>query len=587
MSAMRAAVSGALTALCAVTASLAGAAPKPLDADARLAAIYTSEWTWRQQQFPDDEDASRPIQDHLPKMDASSQAMRLRTWQDVMQKLDAIPRSELSPNEQLNYDIYRPQIATLIANQQYRDFEMPANSDTTFWTDLGYTARRPFRSVQDYRNWLSQMQDIPRYFHEEIAQMRAGLRRGFTPPRVTLTGRDASITTVTDASPENSLFYTPFKDMPGVPDADKAQLRAQAIHIIRDVVQPTYVELLAFFRDEYVPGTRTSLAAYDLPDGRAYYRAKIREFTTLDEDPTLIHAFGESEVARLHAAMLGVMQETGFAGDFPAFLKSLRTDPRFQAKTPEELLMRAAWIAKRFDGKASQYFGLLPRARFAIEPVPPDLAPFYTAGRGGPGLYLVNTYDLPSRPLYNLTALTLHESAPGHAFQIPLALEHEQQPEFRQHTYLSAYGEGWALYCEWLGLEMGMYETPYDRFGMLNYQIWRAARLVVDTGIHSQGWSRAHAIDYLMKYTALPQHEIETEVDRYIAWPAQALAYYLGEDAIRKARTKAETALGANFNLRAFHDTVLELGSVPLPVLTDRLDRFIAAGGTGPYPKLE
>jgi uncharacterized protein (DUF885 family) len=441
--------------------------------------------------------------------------------------------------------------------------------------------------VQDYRNWIGQMKDLPRYFHEQMDEMRAGLKRGFTPPRVTLEGRDASITAVTDATPEASLFYTPFKDMPGIPEADKKSLRDEAISTIRDTVQPAYRELLTFFRAEYLPGTRTTLAAYDLPDGRAYYRARIREFTTLDQDPAAIHAFGESEVARLHEQMLGAMKETGFTGDFPAFLAFLRKDPQFQAKTPEELLMRAAWIAKRFDGKASQYFGQLPRARFAIRPVPEDLAPFYTAGRGGPGVYLLNTYNLPSRPLYNLTALTLHESAPGHAFQLPLAREHKQQPDFRQHTYLSAYGEGWALYCELLGLEMGMYDTPYDRFGMLNYQIWRAARLVVDTGIHSQAWTRDRAIAYLRDYTALPQHEIETEVDRYIAWPAQALSYYLGEDAIIKSRAKAEKALGPKFNVRAFHDTVLELGSVPIPVLQARIDRFIAEGGTGPYPELE
>jgi uncharacterized protein (DUF885 family) len=285
--------------------------------------------------------------------------------------------------------------------------------------------------------------------------------------------------------------------------------------------------------------------------------------------------------------MVAVMKETGFTGDFPAFLKSLRTDPRFYPKSGEELLMRAAWIAKRFDGKAGQFFGYLPRARFAIRPVPDDLAPFYTAGRGGPGVYLVNTYDLPSRPLYNLAALTLHESAPGHAFQMPIALEHKNQPEFRQHTYLSAYGEGWALYCEHLGVEMGMYDTAYDRFGMLGYQIWRAARLVVDTGLHAQGWTREQARDYLRQYTALPEHEIDTEVDRYIAWPAQALSYYLGERAILEARAKAERALGDRFNIRAFHDTILELGSVPLPVLTARVDRFIAEKGVGPYPDME
>lgn len=556
-------------------------------ADARFAAVYEAEWKWREAQFPDDEDTQRPIQDHLPKVDPETQRERLRMWRETLARLDAIRREDLSPAGRVNYDVYRPQIETLIANQQFRDYEMPANSDTTFWTDLGYTARRPFRGIEDYRNWIAQMRDIPRYFHEQMDEMRSGMRRGFTPPRVTMTGRDASITAVTDAAPEASLFYTPFKSMPEIPAAQQAELRAAALGVIRDSVQPAYRELLAFMRNEYLPGTRTSLAAYDLPDGKAYYRAKIREFTTLDIDPEAIHTLGESEVARLHAAMLEVMAQTGFKGDFAAFLACLRNDPQFQAKTPQELLMRAAWIAKRFDGKASQFFGLLPRARFTIKPVPDDLAPFYTAGRGGPGLYLVNTYDLPSRPLYNLTALTLHESAPGHAFQIPLALEQTDLPDFRRHTYLSAYGEGWALYCEWLGEEMGMYETPYDRFGMLNYQIWRAARLVVDTGIHAQGWSRERAVEYLREYTALPEHEIQTEVDRYIAWPAQALSYYLGEHAILEARHKAERALGARFNVRAFHDAVLELGSVPLPVLTARIDRFIAEGGKGPYPALE
>ncbi len=563
------------------------ACTKMPNADARLQSIYSEEWKWREQQFADDEDAQKRIEDHLPKVDAAAQAQRLQKWQDVLQKLAAIPRAELSPAEQLNYDVYVPQIKALIADQQFHEYEMPVNSDTTFWTNLGSTARRTYRTTQDYRNWISQMKDVPRYFHEQTEEMRAGLKRGFTPPRVTLEGRDASLTAVTDVTPEASLFYTPFKDMPGISEADQKALRAEAISTIQGTVQPAYRELLTFFRTEYFPGTRTTLAAYDLPDGKAYYRSRILNFTTLDEDPATIHAFGEAEVARLHGEMLGAMKETGFSGDFPAFLAFLRKDPQFYAKTPEELLMRAAWIAKRFDGKASQYFGLLPRARFAIKPVPEDLAPFYTSGRGGPGVYLVNTYNLPGRPLYNLTALTLHESAPGHAFQMPIALEHKQQPEFRQHTYISAYGEGWALYCEILGVEMGMYDTAYDRFGMLNYQIWRAARLVVDTGIHSQGWSRDQAIAYFREYTALPLHEIDTEIDRYIAWPAQALSYYLGEDAILKSRAKAQKALGEKFNLRAFHDAVLELGSVPIPVLQARVDRFIAEGGKGPYPEME
>jgi uncharacterized protein (DUF885 family) len=562
-------------------------APKAPDTDARFRTIYTNEWTWRNEQFPEDEDSQKPVQDHLPKADAAAEQMRLQHWEQVRAALQEIPRARLSPAEQLNYDIYVPQIEGLIASERFRDFEMPVNADTTFWTNLSYTARRPFRKPDEYGRWIQQMRDVPRFFHEEMDVMRAGLKRGFTPPRITIAGIDRSLTAVTDATPEASLFYTPFKDMPGVPAEQQAQLRAQAVAVIRDAIQPAYVELLKFVQTEYLPGSRTTLAAAELPDGKAYYRAKIREFTTLDMEPDTIHSIGESEVAHLHEDMLAVMRETGFKGDFAAFLKFLRADPRFYAKSPDDLLMHGAWIAKKFDGKAAQYFGYLPRARFAIRAVPEEMAPFYTSGRGGPGLFLLNTYKVETRPLFNLTALTLHESAPGHAFQLSIAAEHKGQPEFRQHTYISAYGEGWALYCERLGVEMGMYDTAYDRFGMLGYQIWRAARLVVDTGIHAQGWTRERAVAYLREYTALPEHEVDTEVDRYISWPGQALSYYLGEMAIVKARTKAEAALGPRFNLRAFHDTLLELGSVPLPVLEGRVERFIADGGKGPYPDLE
>ncbi len=557
-------------------------------ADERLRAVYTEEWKWRLEQFPGLEGPGKPVPDHLPKVDAKTQELRLSYWQEQLHKLDDIPRGELSPGEQINYDVYRPEIEDAIADQKFRDYEMPANSDSAFWSDVASAAQRPFKTLTDYKNWIAQMRDLPRYFHEQIDNMRAGLARGFTPPQATLQGRDKSIATIAEGKPEDNLLYTPFRQaMVGVDPADQAKLKAEAAQVIRDTVQPAYADLLKFFRDEYVPHTRTTLAGEALPDGKAYYQQKIREFTTLQLSPEEIHKIGESEVAKLHEQMIDAMHQAGFKGDFPAFLQFLRSDSQFYAKTPQELLSRAAWIAKLFDGKSSQYFGYLPRMRFTIKPVPPDLAPFYTSGRGGPGVYLLNTYDLPHRPLYSLTALTLHESAPGHAFQIPIALEHKSQPEFRQHDYISAYGEGWALYCEKLGEEMGMYETPYDRFGMLGYQIWRAVRLVVDTGIHSQGWTREQTIKYMHDYTALPEHEIETEVDRYIAWPGQALSYYMGELAIVRAREKAEKALGSKFNIRAFHDTVLELGSVPLPVLTTRIDRFIAEGGKGPYPEME
>jgi len=574
----------------AVVIAVLPASAAASNADARFKAIYTKEWTWREAQFAgeDDEDTTKPISDHLPKADAAAQQARLDYWMQTLSDVEAIPRDDLSPAEQVDYDVYRPQLEALIADQKFRGYEMPANSDSSFWTDLGGTARRNFRTLTDYQNYIALLRDVPRYFREQTDEMRAGLRRGFTPPKVTLVGRDASIAAVADAKPEASLFYAPFKEMPAnIPAAEQEKLRAAGASAIADSVAPAFRDLLAFMRDEYIPHARETLAAEALPDGKAYYQAQIKEYTTLDLSPDAIHAMGLKEVARIHEEMVAAMHEAGFKGDFPAFLVYLRTDPKFYAKTPEELLMRAAWIAKTFDGKASQYFGLLPRGRFAIKPVPADMAPFYTAGRGGPGVYLVNTYDLKSRPLYNLTALTLHESAPGHAFQMPLAAERKDLPEFRQKSYISAYGEGWALYSERLGLEMGMYETPYDKFGMWGYQMWRACRLVVDTGIHAKGWTREQAIAYLKDNTALPEHEIETEVDRYISWPGQALSYYLGEMAILDARAKAEKALGDKFNLRAFHDAVLEEGSVPLPVLAARIDRFIAEGGKGPYPDLE
>src|SRR3989440_3583007 len=360
--------------------------------------------------------------------------MRREYWEDVLRRVEAIARASLSAKEQVNYDIYRAQIEVLIANQRFRDFEMPANSDTTFWTNIGYTARRPFRTLVDYQHWIAQMRDIPRYCHDQMQEMRAGMRRGFTPPRVTMAGRDTSITAVTDATPQASLFYTPFRDMPGIPAAKQASLRADALRTIGEVVQPAYVELLKFMRTEYVPGMRTTLAAADLPDGRNYYRAKIRQFTTLDLDADAIHQLGVAEVQRLHEAMLAAMRETGFGRDFPASLRFRRTDPRFYAKSPEELLMHAAWTAKRFDGKAAQFFGYLPRARFAIKPVPEDLAPFYTAGRGGARIYLLYTHQLPSPALYNLTAPTLHEAAPRRPLQITLAVGHKGAAALRQLT---------------------------------------------------------------------------------------------------------------------------------------------------------
>jgi uncharacterized protein (DUF885 family) len=569
--------------VCLSTGAIAASAE-----DQRFKAISDREYSWSQTENGGGQDAES-VAPHLQDVRSAAQAKRLAYLEQVLADLDTLKQTDLSPSAAVDYAVYRFDIETRAAALKSRDYEMPANSDSSFWSDLGYTARAQFKTETDYRNWLNQLHEIPAFFGEQIANMRAGEARSFTPPKVTLAGRDEAVAQVANAkSAEESFLYLPFKAMPAtISAATQAAMRAEARQTIEQQDLPAYRSLLSFLRTDYIPHARATLAAEALPDGKAWYAQQIKAYATVDLTPDRIHEIGLDEVAKIHAEMLEVMRQAGFHGDLPAFLQFLRTDPRFYAKTPQDLLDRAAWTAKLVDGKVGLFIGHLPRRRFAIVPVPADIAPFYTAGRGGPGEYLVNTYDLPSRPLYQLPALTLHESAPGHAFQMPLASENKTAAPFRQNIYISAYGEGWALYCERLGDEMGIYQTPYERFGMLSYQMWRAARLVVDTGIHHKGWTREQGLAFLHDNTALSDHEIQTEVDRYISWPGQALSYYLGEMAIRQGRAKAEAALGPKFNIRAFHDAVLELGSVPLPVLTARIDRFIAEGGKGPYPDEE
>jgi uncharacterized protein (DUF885 family) len=571
----------------AAAAPVAPAAPAAADGmDARFTAIYTAEWAWRTGQTgisASGED--QPGHGRLDDVDAASQARRLAYWRQVMAQLDAIDVAQLAPANRVNYAVYREQIRNFIAEQRFKQWQMPFNSDSAFWSDVGYQLGGDhLRSAADYRQYLDRLGQIPHYFAQQIANMRQGLKRGFSVPRAVLDGRDRSIAAVADLKdPTASDFYAPFKQMPDSIPADQQQaLRGEAQQRIRDAVIPAYARLLKFFDDDYVPHARTTLAAEALPDGKAYYRQQLREYTTLDLSPDQIHQIGLDQVAKIHARMLEVMRQSGFKGGFAEFLRYLRTDPRFYAKTPQELLDKTAWVAKEVDGKVGRFFGHLPRERFAIEPVPAAIAPYYTSGRGGPDVYLVNTYDLPSRALYNMPALTLHESYPGHALQLELAEEDHDQPAFRRDSYISAYGEGWGLYAEYLGNEMGVYQTPWQQFGYLTYQMWRACRLVVDTGIHHLGWSRQQAIDYLTANTALSPLEIANEVDRYISWPGQADSYELGYLKILELRARAEQALGGKFDIRAFNDTVLSTGSVPLPVLEARIDRFIKAGGPEP-----
>lgn len=548
-------------------------------ADARLRAVYTEEWNWRRQEMArrSDQPGEEGASDHFPKVSAASQQARLAHWTRTLATLDSIPFDALSPEEKVNAQVFRASIRSLSNDLKFRIYEAPFNSDTFFWTD--FTPRQGFVTVSAYRAYLGRLRDVPRYFDEQIANMRAGLARGFTVPRVSVVGRDKTIEPYVNGDTANPL-YAPFTQMPSsISAADQTAMRAEAETVLREVVAPAYERLLTFMRTEYVPKARTTLAATTMPDGEAYYQAMIEKFTTLNLTPQQIHEIGLKEVARIEKEMEATKQRAKFTGTMAEFFQFLRTDPQFYAETPRELLSYSAYVSKKADWKLDETIGFLPRRRHGIRPVPDALAPIFTGGRGGLEACLMNTYNLPARPLYTIAALTLHECTPGHSFQAALALEGPERPPFRRGTSFSAYGEGWGLYTEWLGTVMGIYETPYEDFGRLTYEMWRACRLVIDTGIHAFGWSRERAMDYLRARAALSEHEITTEIERYSAWPGQALAYKLGELQIRRHRREAEEKLGSKFDQRHFHDAILALGSVPLPVLEQRMAQFIADGG--------
>ena len=551
-------------------------------ADERLGELADAFYDYRLEQFGLTETANGATEQgaHLPSVTAAAHRERAKRYADFLARLDAIDRAKLTENARTNALVLRTLLEAEIGDARFAEWEMPFDSDSNFWSYLA--PRGGFTSVEQYENYIGRMRDIPRYFAEHTANTRAGLARGFSVPRVTLEGRDVSIASYVVDDPERSPFWTPFADMPrGIPADEQERLRKAGREAIEQQVTPAYAKWLTFFREEYLPNTRTSLGASEFPEGAAYYAQQIRQYTTLDLTAEQIHEIGLAEVARITAEMEKVKAEAGFAGTLAEFVSFLRTDPQFVARSGDELMGVSAYVAKRVDGKLADYFGFLPRHRYTIRPVDPAIAPFYTAGRGGLDACQMNTYDLPSRPLYNIPALTLHECAPGHSFQAAVALEQEEAPRFRRRTYFSGFGEGWGLYVEYLGEEMGIYRTPYEKFGRLSYEMWRAARLVIDTGIHHYGWSRERAVDYLAGHTALSEREVGTEIDRYISWPGQALAYKLGEMTMRRVRAKAEAELGPRFDIRKFHDVVLSLGSVPLPALEARIDAFIADGGEG------
>lgn len=524
--------------------------------------------------------------DRLPSVTPETNARQLRENQTFLTRLHAIDRAQLSHQEQVSYDLFDFMVGQRVHLGRYNDWRLPLNSDSGFYSEIVLLddLQAP-RTVRDYENYIARLNDTRRYFREQIANMRIGMRDGFTLPREIIGGVTQVIGGFRYESPEAIGLYAPFANFPAsVLDSERARLREAGRAAIANNVIPAFDEFRTFFETEYAPRARNTIAAQRLPNGRAYYADLVRYYTTLpDATPQQIHQIGLREVARIRAAMEAEMRASGFQGTFAEFLTFLRTDPQFYATTPEQLLREGAWITREIDGQMPNFFGRIPRRPYTVRPVPAEIAPNYTAGRysGGrtdqAGEYWLNTYALNTRPLYVLPSLTAHEAAPGHHTQISLARELENLPEFRGSFYPHAFGEGWGLYAERLGEEMGIYHTPYQRFGRLTYEMWRACRLVVDTGMHSMGWSRQRALDYLSENTALSTHEIRTEVDRYIGWPGQALAYKMGELKIVELRQRAEAALGDRFDIRAFHDVVLGNGGVTLPVLERQVDEYIAA----------
>ena len=525
------------------------------------------------------QDSMRPLGDFSEARYARDHAFAV----EYLRKLRALDTTGLSFDDQITLELLR-----FVTDDEVQEYELqgylnPILADAGFQMNLPRRIPGSFRNVREAEQYLQLLADIPRYCEEHFALMRRGLQLGISQPSVIIRSFESSYNSQLVEQPEQSAFFAPFRMKPaGVDSATWQALVARGRRAVAEIVIPQYKAIRQFYEREYIPSTKKSLGVIDYPNGRRYYQQRVSYFTTTSMSYDEVYELGLREVARIEAEMKQVIQEVGFKGSLQDFIQYLRTEPRFYPKTAEELLKEASYIAKQIDGKLPQFFGRLPRLPYTVAPVPADLAPNYTAGRYSPGRgtrageYWVNTYNLPSRSLYNLEALSLHEAVPGHHLQMALSLELENVPAFRRSLYVNAFGEGWALYCEWLGTEMGFFKDPYSRFGKLTYEMWRACRLVVDVGLHARGWTREQAVDYLASHTALSMHEVNTEADRYISWPGQALSYKMGELKIRALRRKAEQALGERFDIRAFHDMLLSKGTVTLAIMEQMVDRFIA-----------
>ncbi len=524
--------------------------------------------------------------------DMSLEAIRAREAADreALARLRAIDRGALSEADRLNYDVYLWDLQRGVERQRFNEWQRPLTQRGGVQTADELAEVLPFRTVRDYENWLARLEALPALIGQTETLMREGVKAGNTPPRVLMEripGQiDAQLVAV-----EKSRFYAPFLKFPdAVPAADRERLRARAATVIGDRVIPAYRDFATFFKRDYLPNTRTSIAALDLPEGRAYYDFLAGYFTTTELTADQIHEIGLKEVARIRGEMEKVKAEVGYKGSMQEFFQYLRTDPRFFKKTPEDLFEAYQAIAKRIDPELVKVFRTIPRLPYGVRPIPAASAPDTTTAYYQPGAsdgsragyYYVNLYKPEVRPTWEMMALSLHEAVPGHHFQFARALELPEAPMFRRTAYFIAYGEGWGLYAERLGYDMGLYDDPYDRMGQLAYDMWRAVRLVVDTGMHTKGWSRDRAIEYFMDNSPKTRQDVVNEIDRYISWPGQALGYKIGQLKISELRDRASAALGDRFDVRDYNDAVLATGSVPLAVLERHIDAWIAERRAAP-----
>ncbi|MFM7843026.1 MAG: DUF885 domain-containing protein, partial [Planctomycetota bacterium] len=492
--------------------------------------------------------------DQLPRVSLADQKRRLVEKRQLLAKLEAIPTASFIPADRINHGILLRQLRDEISELTFQSYLQPITSRSGFhisFPDL--PQQTPFLQVRDYENYIRRLEQFDRYVAEHMELMREGVKLGWVLPSVVLEGYRDSIEPHVVSDATKSLLFAPFNRYPAViPAADQMRLTERGTAAVREHVVVGYRNFLKFMNDEYVPAARATIAAAALPEGRAFYQHRVRHFTTLDLTPEQVHETGLNEVKRIRAEMLQVMKKADFKGEFPAFLEFLRSDPRFYATSPEQLQKEVAWILKRMDGELPRLFQTLPRTPYGLRPIPDYIAPRTTSAYYQPpggdgrvaGFYYINTFNLKSRPLYEMEALSLHEAVPGHHLQLALQQELTGLPAFRRYTHFTAYIEGWALYAERLGLEVGFYQDPYQDFGRLTFEMWRACRLVVDTGMHYQGWTREQAIQFMAENTALALHNIRSEVDRYIAWPGQALGYKIGELKIRQLRERATRELG-------------------------------------------